>query len=98
MTDLAPLDSADYLIATLYAYMYNKDVSLQNDCVLWDNGLSLRRAEPYDYLEAIIAQSRYKMADEIFSELMELLREFRHGRRQCKADGWFRQNHNNYTK
>lgn len=53
MTDPAPLNSADYLIATLYAYMYNKDVSLQNDCVLWDNGLSLRRAEPYDYLEAI---------------------------------------------
>lgn len=51
MTDPAPLNSADYLIATLYAYMYNKDVSLQNDCVLWDNGLSLRRAEPYDYLD-----------------------------------------------
>lgn len=66
MTDPAPLNSADYLIATLYAYMYNKDVSLQNDCVLWDNGLSLRRAEPctcyHLFVSVIIARLINKTA------------------------------------
>lgn len=80
MIDPVPLYSADYLIAWLYQYMYNMDVRLENDLIQWDN-MSVRSLEPYDYLDAIIIQSRYEMAQEIFSAITELLREFRHGRR-----------------
>ena len=52
----------------LQEYMYRESVRLEDDLLTLENNIVVRKADPLDHLEFIMAKTRSSTADKIFND------------------------------
>lgn len=67
-----------YILEVLYEYMHRKADRLEADRDRLYENVQLRRADPLDHLEMILAETRLETAKELFADEFQLLAHLRH--------------------
>lgn len=63
----------DVLRAQIIEYIFRKSHYLESDLIELNNHTVYRTADPVDHLEMIMAQVRAQTAEEIFTDLFQIL-------------------------
>ena len=70
----------EYLAHLLYEYFYRQQIYRENDVIQLANNVQVRKADPLDHLEMIMAQVRSQVTTDISRDVYKLVAISKGGR------------------